>query len=136
MFIVFMLLAATGILSNNIMQMMKNRKLFTIYYLLGMNWHKCVAVEICRTIFLIGFTMALSIVVTTHSSHFMEALEYYSKKHDIVKKCNYYLASAQENGLCKFTDATKDTDEIYRQMVHPSILLDKLNYELEEKNDD
>ena len=62
MFIVFMLLAATGILSNNIMQMMKNRKLFTIYYLLGMNWHKCVAVEICRTIFLIGFTMALSIV--------------------------------------------------------------------------
>ena len=62
MFIVFMLLVATGILSNNIMQMMKNRKLFTIYYLLGMNWHKSVAVEICRTIFLIGFTMALSIV--------------------------------------------------------------------------
>ena len=75
----------------------------------------------------------LSIVVTTHSAHFLEAIEYYSKKHDWKHKCNYYLADIQE-GLAVFENVTESLDKIYQQMVTPSMLLDRLKYEME--NDD
>lgn len=72
----------------------------------------------------------LSIVVTTHSVEFLEAIEYFSKKYGIEESCNYYLASVMD-GRSSFENVTKDLDKIYKQMVSPSILLDKLRYEME-----
>lgn len=62
MFAVFLLLAITGVLSNNVIQSLRNRRQFTVYYLLGMDWKKCAAVEAYRVGFLIVITMALSFV--------------------------------------------------------------------------
>ena len=75
-----------------------------------------------------------SIVVTTHSSHFMEALELYSKKYGISDKGHYYLAKHYNSGT-KFLDVTESTGEIYKEMVEPSLSLDVLREELYSEND-
>ena len=75
-----------------------------------------------------------SIVVTTHSSHFMEALELYSKKYGISDKGHYYLAKHYNSGT-KFLDVTESTGEIYKEMVEPSLSLDVLREEMYSEND-
>lgn len=77
----------------------------------------------------------LSIVVTTHSSDFLEALDYYSKKHVLSQKCNYYIAN-MDCGLATFENVTESIEKIYKQMVTPSMLLDRLRYEMENENDE
>ena len=62
MFIVFLLLAMTGVLSNNVIQSLHNRRQFTVYYFLGMDWKKCAAVESCRVGILIVICMLLTFV--------------------------------------------------------------------------
>ena len=83
-----------------------------------------------KIIVLLQKYFGLTILVTTHSSHFLQAIEYYSKYYKLDEKCNYYLAKRKENGVI-FADVTNDTNEIYSEMVEPSILLDQLEEELE-----
>lgn len=60
----------------------------------------------------------LSLVVTTHSSHFLEAIECYSRKYETTHKCNYYLTN-MKNGLATFENVTQCLNKIYQQMVTP-----------------
>ena len=76
----------------------------------------------------------LSIVVTTHSVHFLEAIEYYSKKHGLEAKCHYYMSNL-EDGLAVFEDVTMSLNKIYKQMVTPNMLLDKLKYDMVEDDE-
>lgn len=75
------------------------------------------------------------IIVTTHSSHFMEALELFSKKYGISKRCNYYLADVKEDGAY-FENVTDNLSKIYKQMVDPTLLLSRLREELETVDDE
>ncbi len=62
MFVVFLLLAVTGVLSNNVIQSLRNRRQFTVYYLLGMDWKKSAVIEACRVGILIIITLVLSLI--------------------------------------------------------------------------
>lgn len=73
----------------------------------------------------------LSIVVTTHSRDFFEAIELFSKKYDVIDKCSFYLSRQEEGGVV-FEDVSDDTARIYKHLVEPSRLLDKIKFELEE----
>lgn len=77
----------------------------------------------------------MRIIITTHSSNFLEAIEYYSKRNKLYEKCNFYLASVKNDRSC-FENVTSDAGVIYRQMVESSIRLDRLNYEMEEENEE
>ncbi|GFI10174.1 MAG: ATP-binding protein [Lachnospiraceae bacterium] len=77
----------------------------------------------------------LSIVVTTHSRDFLEAVELYSKKYGLFSKCRFYL-SGIDQGLAVFEDVTDSLDKIYRRLVTPSMLLDKIRYEMSSEEDD
>lgn len=77
----------------------------------------------------------LSIVVTTHSRDFLEAIELYAKKYELFPKCRFYL-SGQEEGLSVFEDVTECLDKIYGQLVTPSMLLDNLRYEIGTEEDE
>jgi len=77
----------------------------------------------------------LSIVITTHSSHFLDSINYFAKKYNISDKCNFYLAHNREQEIT-FEYVTNDLDKIYSEMVNPSILLDKLKYEIENEEDE
>lgn len=77
----------------------------------------------------------LSIVVTTHSRDFLEAIELYAKKYELFSKCRFYI-SGQEKGLSVFEDVTECLDKIYAQLVTPSMLLDNLRYEMGTEEDE
>lgn len=77
----------------------------------------------------------LSIVVTTHSSNFLESIDYFSKKYSVNSKCRYYMASSVD-GMNIFENVTDNLDKIYAQMIQSSVLLDKLKYEMESADDE
>lgn len=77
----------------------------------------------------------LTVILTTHSSHFLEALQLYAHRHGIAKKCNYYLTGQGDYG-CVLEDMTDDITQIYSQLVDPSIILNQMRYEAEEAEDE
>jgi hypothetical protein len=62
MFLVFLSLAATTVLNNCLTQSMFNQRLFTIYYLVGMDWKKGAVIEILRIAIIITTIIALSVI--------------------------------------------------------------------------
>lgn len=77
----------------------------------------------------------LNVVLTTHSRDFFEAIELFSKKYGITEKCNYYITH-EKRGKIEFCDQKTDPTEIYRQLIEPNDLLDKLRFELEEEENE
>lgn len=71
----------------------------------------------------------LSIIVTTHSPYFLDAINLYSIKHDIDKKVNYYLSSI-DNYNVTMEFVTDNIDKIYKKMSTPVDELETLRYEL------
>lgn len=76
----------------------------------------------------------LTILVTTHSRDFLEAIELYSKKYDMETKCHYYLSRLEDEAVT-FEEVTGGLEKIYRQMVTASMLLDQLRYDLAEEDE-
>lgn len=62
-FFVFLLLAITGILSSNVIQIRKNKRTYAIYYLLGMDWKQAKVIEFMQSFIVIVITMVLYFVL-------------------------------------------------------------------------
>lgn len=75
----------------------------------------------------------LSIILTTHSADFVEAIELYSRKYNIDDLCNYYVSKEKNNEII-FNDFNSNPTEIYRQLIDPEDKLDSLRTEIEEKS--
>ena len=71
----------------------------------------------------------LSVVITTHSPYFVDALNLFSCKYGTDKKVNYYLSSNQGN-MVTIDNVTDNIDLIYKKMATPIQMLDTLRYEL------
>lgn len=71
----------------------------------------------------------LSIVVTTHSPYFLDALNLFSVKYGIDEKVNYYLSS-MDQGHVKMEYVTDRIDSVYERMASPIQILESLRYEL------
>ena len=70
----------------------------------------------------------LTILINTHSTYFLMAIEEYSKGHKIDDKCNYYLVERKGNhSTCK--DCTKSLNEIYLHFSRPLDTLDNLRFD-------
>ena len=63
----------------------------------------------------------LSIIVTTHSVEFLDAIDYYSKYYKINDKCNYYM-SVEKDGGFEFQHVEGDLDKIYEKMIRPGLI--------------
>lgn len=61
-FLVFLLVAVTSILSNSVVEKMSNQRLFTIYYMLGMDWKKSIVVEALRILVLAFMVTCVSFI--------------------------------------------------------------------------
>lgn len=66
----------------------------------------------------------LNFIINTHSSHFLETLDFYAKKYGRKEICHYYLSKEAE-GTCSFEEVTDTPERIYKQLVDPSLLLAK-----------
>lgn len=71
----------------------------------------------------------LSVIVTTHSPYFVDALNLFSCKYGIDDKVNYYLSTNNANTVT-MECVTDKIDLIYKKMVSPIQILDTLRYEL------
>lgn len=71
----------------------------------------------------------LSIVVTTHSPYFVDALDLFSRKHKTDNRVNYYLSDFTDEGVT-FDWVNDDINLIYEKMASPINLLETLRYEL------
>jgi predicted ATPase len=70
----------------------------------------------------------LTILLTTHSPYFLNAIEVYSDKYGRKDSCNYYLASTVENATL-VREVTANTDEIYKQLAMPFKTLESMEYD-------
>lgn len=71
----------------------------------------------------------LSVIVTTHSPYFVDAVNLFSCKYNINHKVNYYLSSNEDDGV-RMENVTENIDMIYKKMASPIQILDTLRYEL------
>lgn len=76
-------------------------------------------------IVLLQKTFNLTILLTTHSPYFLEAIEVFSEKHGLKKKTKYYLAHMQDD-YAVFDDVTDDTARIYNLLAEPFDKLDAI----------
>lgn len=65
---------------------------------------------------------SLNIILTTHSPYFVNAIEVFSRKHQILDKCTYYLAEEKEENAV-FKDVTNDPELIYKKLAEPFKIL-------------
>lgn len=73
----------------------------------------------------------LSVIVTTHSPYFLDAIDLFSKKYGTRDKANFYLSEVTYSGGIQIEDVGDSVEQIYQKMVSPIELLDTLRYELE-----
>ena len=71
----------------------------------------------------------LTILLTTHSPFFMDAIEIYTHKHGISDKTRYYLSETLDREV-GFRDVSGKIDEIYEKMANPLQILENLRAEL------
>ncbi len=71
----------------------------------------------------------LSMVVTTHSPYFLDALNLFSVKHGLTEKMNYYLSHA-EDGKARLENVNGDLQRIYEKMASPIDMLEQLREQL------
>lgn len=76
--------------------------------------------------------MNLSVIVTTHSPYFLDAIDLFSKKHKISDRTNYYLSRAVGSQV-EFKKVTEDLEAIYKEMASPISVLETLRYDLTEE---
>lgn len=76
-------------------------------------------------IVLLQKTFNLTILLTTHSPYFLEAIEVFSEKHGLKEKTKYYLAHMQD-GYATFDDVTDNTARIYNLLAEPFDKLDAI----------
>ena len=69
----------------------------------------------------------LSILLTTHSPYFLNAIEVYSKRNDISARCNYYLTDTQDD-VCSIEEVTENIDLVYQKLARPFQELENLRY--------
>lgn len=71
----------------------------------------------------------LTVLLTTHSPFFLDAIELYACKHGIGDKARYYLSEAVGNQV-SFRDVSDEIDKIYEKMSEPVQTLENLRAEL------
>ncbi|MBO6246596.1 MAG: AAA family ATPase [Anaerovibrio sp.] len=82
--------------------------------------------------FLVLFQKAfdLTILLTTHSPYFLNAIEVYTAKYDSQDKVNYYQTELLNNGMATLNEVTGQLNKIYSSMAAPFNLLDKMEQDL------
>ncbi|MDD6306173.1 MAG: AAA family ATPase [Clostridiales bacterium] len=69
----------------------------------------------------------LTILITTHSPYFLEAVETYAKKYEVTNNTNYYLTK-REGQEVVVSDMTGQLENVYRLLAEPFAKLESIQY--------
>lgn len=72
----------------------------------------------------------LTILLTTHSPYFLNAIEVFSRKYDRLDKVNYYKTKVEDDNMVTLVEVTDNIDEIYGSMAAPFNRLNEMEQEL------
>jgi predicted ATPase len=90
--------------------------------------HPSLQLQFAEILVLLQKELELTILLTTHSPYFLNAVETYSKRHSIIERVKYYLA--ENNGdTSDVQDVTNNVDAIYKQLATPFQTLDAIDDE-------
>ncbi|MDR2582814.1 MAG: ATP-binding protein [Fibromonadaceae bacterium] len=85
--------------------------------------------QFAEILILLQKELDLTILLTTHSPYFLNALEIYGNKHNIKEeKMNFYLAKNNED-VSSIQDVKDNLDLIYKQLAMPFQKLEDIAYE-------
>ncbi|WP_297297613.1 AAA family ATPase [uncultured Brachyspira sp.] len=74
----------------------------------------------------------LTITITTHSHYFLEAINRFSKRHNIYERVNFYITELSENqSNVIFKNVNDNLNIIYKKMYEPLEILKNMRYEEE-----
>ena len=82
-------------------------------------------IRLAEVVVLLQKSLDLNIVITTHSVEFLTAIEFFSKKHGVHEKCQFYLTEIEETAIpgdlarVVFRNTTKDMEKIYSSISEP-----------------
>ena len=68
----------------------------------------------------------LTIIITTHSPYFIDAIEVFSAKHNVSDRVNYYLSDISEDYSVEVKDVTNSIELIYKKLAEPMQYLESL----------
>lgn len=71
----------------------------------------------------------LSIIITTHSPYFLDAIDVYSSIYNISDKTHFYMAENKGN-ISLLQDVTENIDDIYKKLSDPMQALENLRYNI------
>lgn len=82
--------------------------------------------------FLVLFQKAfdLTILLTTHSPYFLNAIEVFSRKYERLSNVNYYQTKVEDDNMVTLVEVTDKLDEIYSSMAAPFNKLGEMEQEL------
>ncbi|USS86946.1 ATP-binding protein [Fructilactobacillus cliffordii] len=99
------------------------------------NLHPKWQIIFAEIIVLIQKEFKMHVICTTHSPYFLQALQVYSEYYDIDKKTRYYLSSIEDEKTF-INDVTESIDEIYKLMAKPFDVLNKIQNDIDQKNEE
>lgn len=85
--------------------------------------------EYAKLVVLLQKEFNLTMVITTHSPYFLDAIDVYSTKYQMSDKVNYYLAE-NDGDVSYIHDVTNNIDAIYKKLSDPLQKLENLRNEL------
>ena len=71
----------------------------------------------------------LTMIITTHSPYFLDAIDVYAAKYEISNKVNYYLAESTGDASSLY-DVTQNIDAIYKKLSDPLQKLENMRSKL------
>ena len=82
--------------------------------------------------FLVLFQKAfdLTVLLTTHSPYFLNAIEVFSRKYDRLSSVNYYQTKIEDDNMVTLVEVTDRLNEIYGSMAAPFNTLREMESEL------
>lgn len=82
-----------------------------------------------KLIVLLQKEFKLSMVITTHSPYFLDAIDVFSSAYNVSENVHYYLAE-NEGDTSFLRDVTGNIDEIYKKLSEPMQKLETLRYSM------
>lgn len=88
------------------------------------------AIVVCKISRIVTKKFDLSMIITTHSPYFLDAIDVFSSKYNISHRTHYYLAE-NEGDVSSLYDVTSNIDAIYKKLSDPMQMLENLIYGVE-----
>ena len=75
----------------------------------------------------------LRVLITSHSTDFVEAIDLYSQIHNINNGVRFYKTQPAPNGMSEIINVTDNLEPLYKDMVGPIYTFEKLEEELNDR---